>query len=162
MKKLLFLISILYSINIHADNSLKPLNFKNQASKSDLIVASLYSRLSCKVNYLGNSPNQISKSKVEPELCLSDINYLPNTKTIRMYFVITDNHFLVEDFEQLNHENKSKVILAIAKRVEKVTIAITRKLSLLTQHDRLKIEFLLSHSDYRVLRNNQGEIQLLN
>jgi hypothetical protein len=166
MRKTLYLYLFILSSQIHANDSPKPLSLESSATKIDVILMSLYARLGCKGNYylekeLSSGVVSVDLGILEPELCLSDLNYLPNTETVRMEFSISGNHHFVSGFEKLNDEKKSKVVLSIANSIEDAAERELRVFSLLSQTtSRLKFEFIISYNGYRVLRNNKSEVHL--
>ena len=163
MRKLLCLYMLIISSQIHAKGSLEPLGLDSPATKIDVIVMSLHARLGCKVNYSNTEYGDAVSEPggiLEPQLCLSDLDYLPNIETIRMYFFISDGHHLVNGFEKKNDEEKSKVISNIANRIEYEATRELKLFSLVSQTNPLKLEYVISYNGYRVLRNNKGEMNL--
>lgn len=164
MRKLLLLYILILSSQAHAKESLEPLSLESSATKIEIIIMSLYARLGCEVNYSNTeSGDAISgpDSALEPKLCLSDLDYLPNIETIRMKFFISDGHHLVSGFEKLNDEKKSKVISNIASRIEYEVTRELKVFSLVSQTYPIKFEFIISYNGYRVLRNNKDEMNLI-
>jgi|GEM_PF-3884180 len=157
MRKLLLLYILILSSQAHAKESLEPLSLESSATKIEIIIMSLYARLGCEVNY----SNTESGDALEPKLCLSDLDYLPNIETIRMKFFISDGHHLVSGFEKLNDEKKSKVISNIANRIEYEVTRELKVFSLVSQTYPIKFEFIISYNGYRVLRNNKDEMNLI-
>ena len=166
MRKILFLYLFILSSQIHANDSPKPLSLESSATKIDVILMSLYARLGCKANYylakeLSSGVKVVDLGTLDSGLCLSDLNYLTNTETVRMEFYISNDHHFVSGFEKLNDEKKSEVVLSIANSIEDTAERELRMFSLLSQTTRrLKLEFIISYNGYRVLRNNKSELHL--
>ena len=162
MRNMLCLFVLLFSSQIHANEPSSLLTLESPATKIDVIFASLYGKYSCKERYavrpFGPASTEL-EDNLDSELCLSDLNYLPNIKTIRMIFHISNNHHLVNDFDKLSDENKSKAILEIAARIEGKAGHFIKHLSLLFQSDLPKFEFVISHNGYSVSRDRMGGVK---
>ena len=153
MKKILCLCIALFSTQI-SSQEIKGLD--SPATKLDILISSLYSQIGCKAKF-SVWPVE-SHSKLEPELCINEIDYLLNSKTIRMTFVISENHHLVNGFDELEEKDRLVTISNIAGRVEVKTKAIIQRTSLLIGTYPINMEFLVAHKGYQALRNNKGEI----
>ncbi len=155
----------MFSIQAQAMDFQSPQSLDSPATKIDIVIASLYGRLGCKLNYstqpLGTAWTgpKGSLDIVEPELCMADLDYLPNAKTIRMSFSISNNHDLVHGFDKLDDEHKLEAISSIAISLDHEITRVIKKISLLIGSESIKIEFIVSYKGYRALRNNKGEIK---
>ncbi len=157
MKKTTFFCILIFSIKIQAQDiqSLKSLD--SPATKLDVLISSLYGQLGCKVKFSVWPVEPLSKRK--PELCMNDIDYLLNIETLRIGFVVSENHHLVNGFDELEEKNKLEAISGIAIRMEPKIKNIIRETYLLIGSYPIKIEFHISHKGYMALRNNKGEIK---
>ncbi|MEH6910334.1 MAG: hypothetical protein V7459_07080 [Oceanicoccus sp.] len=159
MKKILYFCMLIFSLQAQAQaqdhDSLQGLDAP--ATKLDVLISSLYGKIGCKVKYSVQSIDLMNH--MEPVLCMSDLDYLINAKTIRMKFVVSEGHYLVSGFNELEEINKSKTVLGIAKLIEsKIKNTITQ-ISLVLNIERINMEFSIAHKGHLALRKKNGEIK---
>lgn len=157
MKQILCFFILFISLQIHAQETESLQSLDTPATKLDVLISSLYGQVGCEVKYSIQPLDLINRTK--PALCMNDLDYLINVKSIRMSFVISENHHLVSGFDKLDEIKKSKTLSDIAIKIEEKMKKIINRTCLLLNIERIKMEFSVSHKGHLASRNINGEIK---
>lgn len=155
MKKILCFLMHLFSIQVFAQDAHSIRSLDSPATKFDILTSSLIAQLGCEARY--SVWPEPSLSNRNPELCMSDLDYLVNTKTLRMIFVVSENHHLVAGFDELEDKDKMNTVSEISTKIEAGIIDTIKNISLLIGINPINMEFSFSHKGFSALRNRKGE-----
>jgi len=145
------------SLQIHAQEIESLQSLDTPATKLDVFISSLYGQIGCEVKYSIQSIELINH--IKPVLCMYDLDYMINTKSIRMSFVISENHQLVSGFDELDEIKRSKILFDLAIRIEAKIKKIINWTCLVLNIERIKMEFSVSYKGHLALRNIKGEVK---